>query len=57
MNGTRTPKAGGFLLAISILAGALIGTWLGQPTIGILTGTGIGILLLILVWAMDRQKQ
>ena len=55
MNGTRTTKSGGFLLALSIFAGVLIGGFMGQPSIGFLTGLGVGILLLILVWWLDRK--
>ena len=56
MTPTRTPKAGGFLLALSILGGVLIGSFLGQPTIGFLAGTGLGLLLLLLVWVVDRRR-
>lgn len=55
MNGSRTPKAGGFLLAMSIIAGVMIGGFLGQPSVGFLTGTGVGLLLLLAVWLRDRR--
>lgn len=51
----RAPKAGGFLLALAIIAGVLIGGLLGQPSIGFLVGVGVGVLLVALVWLLDRR--
>ncbi len=51
----NAPKAGGFLLALGIVAGVLIGGLLGQPSIGFLVGLGIGIVLVALVWLIDRR--
>ena len=53
---SNTPLAGGFLLALSLLAGALIGLFLGQPSIGFLAGAGVGIALLLLLWLWDRRR-
>lgn len=52
----KAPRAGGALLALSLLAGALIGIFAGQPSIGFLAGAGIGLLLLILIWLLDRRR-
>lgn len=52
----RASRAGGFLLAVSILAGAVIGAMLGQPSIGFLLGTGVGLLLVTWVWLSDRKR-
>jgi len=52
---SRASKAGGFLLAISIIAGVVGGAMLGQPSIGFLVGTGVGLLLLLAVWLLDRR--
>ena len=51
----RSPMAGGFLLALSIIAGVIIGGLLGQPSIGFLVGLGVGVLLVGLVWLIDRR--
>ena len=49
------PRAGGFLLALSILLGPVIGSMFGQPSLGFLAGLGIGSLLLLIVWLSDRR--
>jgi hypothetical protein len=58
MTGQRQgfPRAGGFLLAISILIGPVVGSLFGQPSIGFLAGVGIGLLLLTAVWLADRRR-
>jgi uncharacterized membrane protein (UPF0136 family) len=50
------PQAGGILLALFILAGALIGAFKGQPTIGVLAGTGAGVLAALALWLADRAR-
>lgn len=50
------PQAGGFLLAMSILIGAAIGVVKGQATIGLLIGTGVGVLIAIALWLKDRAR-
>jgi hypothetical protein len=54
---SNAPLAGGCLLSICLLAGALIGVLLGQPSIGFLVGAGAGLLLVILFWAWDRKRR
>ena len=50
------PRAGGFLLALSILIGPIVGARMGQASIGFLAGVGVGLLLLLLVWLIDRKR-
>ena len=50
------PRAGGFLLAMSILLGPVIGSMFGEPSLGFLAGLGIGLLLLLIVWLSDRRR-
>lgn len=52
----RGAMAGGSLAALSMVAGVLIGTLNGQPSIGFLAGAGLGLLLLLLVWFLDRRR-
>ena len=51
----RAPKAGGFLLAMGIIAGVIVGGLLGQPSIGFLAGLGVGLALVALIWLADRR--
>lgn len=49
-------QAGGFILAASIIAGAVGGTMVGQSSIGFVVGTGTGVLLALLIWWIDRRR-
>jgi hypothetical protein len=48
--------AGGFLLAVSLLAGTVLGASRGQASIGFVAGLGMGLALLLLVWLIDRAR-
>ena len=50
------PRSGGILLAFSIVIGAVTGTLMRQPSIGFLAGLGTGLVLLLLVWLVDRRR-
>ena len=54
---SNAPLAGGFLLCLSLLAGSLTGVFLGQPSIGFLTGAGIGLAIAILIWLLDSRRR
>jgi TM2 domain-containing membrane protein YozV len=49
-------RAGGCFLTIFILAGFLLGLAIQNPMKGILIGTGIGILLALITWLIDRSR-
>ena len=53
---TGFPRAGGFLLALSILIGPILGSIFGEPSIGFLAGLGVGLLALLAVWLLDRRR-
>lgn len=55
-NRTRYTQAAGSVLAISIIAGAVAGTIVGQPSVGFLVGFAAGLLLAILFWLNDRRR-
>jgi len=52
----ENPKAAGGLLAIALVMGALIGTMMHQPTIGVIAGGAIGGAIAIAVWLKDRRR-
>jgi hypothetical protein len=52
----RYTQAAGSVLAISIIAGAVAGVIVGQPSIGFLVGTAAGILIAILFWLNERRR-
>jgi hypothetical protein len=51
------PQAGGFLIAVCIVAGTFIGGFANQPTIGLLGGFAAGVVLALLVWWRDRARR
>lgn len=53
---TRSTQAAGFILAISILGGAIAGSIVGQPSIGFLMGLAAGVLIAILFWLLERRR-
>ncbi len=54
---TPSPHAGGALIAGAVILGAIVGVVLGQPTIGTLAGTALGIAGALLVWLRDRGRR
>ena len=53
---TRSTQAAGFILAISILGGAVAGSIAGQPSIGFLAGLAAGVAVAILYWLIERRR-
>ncbi|HEX8125683.1 MAG TPA: hypothetical protein VF548_08890 [Allosphingosinicella sp.] len=53
---TRSGQAAGFILAMSILAGALGGAIVGQPSIGFLAGLAAGVAIALLFWLNERRR-
>lgn len=49
-------RAGGAIIAFSILAGAITGNHFGQPSIGMVTGTGIGVVIALVLYLYDRRR-
>lgn len=50
------PMAGGFFIAILTLIGAVVGGLQGQPSIGLLAGFAVGVMVAIALWLFDRAK-
>lgn len=53
---SSAPAAGGVLIALGAMAGAVIGLFLGEPTKGFLLGIGAGIGMAIAIWLLDRRR-
>lgn len=54
---TRTSQAGGLFLMLAILVGTLWGLNAGQPMLGVLRGTGAGLVLALVTWLIDRRRR
>lgn len=54
---TKAPIAGGALLALSLIVGSVIGVLKGQPSVGFISGMGVGLALLIAVALVDRARR
>jgi hypothetical protein len=47
--------AGGAPIALLTMAGVIIGGLLGQPSLGLLVGLGIGVIIAIIIWRMGPR--
>ncbi len=52
---SRSPVAGGFLIAIGAMAGAFGGAFLGESSRGFFLGIGAGALAALALWLRDRR--
>jgi hypothetical protein len=52
----RSTKAGGFLLAVSIMASTIVGGLMGQASAGLLAGAALGIVICVVLWLVDRRR-
>ncbi|MEO5640380.1 MAG: hypothetical protein ABIQ98_01275 [Sphingomicrobium sp.] len=53
---SRSSQAGGLFLMLAIVIGTMWGMASGQPMLGVLTGTGIGIVIAVGIWMVDRRR-
>ena len=53
---SRSPLAGGFLIAVGVTVGVIAGIALRQPTQGFLVGLSSGIAMAVAVWLIDRRR-
>ncbi|EQB17086.1 hypothetical protein [Sphingobium lactosutens] len=51
-----TPTGSGAIIALLILVGTIGGGLLGQPTIGLLSGLALGIIIALLIYLGERGK-
>ena len=54
MTTRKGSRAGGVLLGLGFMIGAVVGVVLGQPSAGLLIGGVIGASLALLMWWRDR---
>lgn len=52
---THSSQAGGSILALSILIGAVGGIAVGQASIGFLAGLAVGTMIAVILWRRDRR--
>jgi hypothetical protein len=51
----KSPRSAGCLFAILPIAGAFAFGYRGEPVIGLLAGTGLALLLVVIFWLFDRR--
>lgn len=56
MDSSSNSRGGGIFLILAIMLGAGWGIMIGNPMLGVLRGTGIGIVLAIAIWLIDRRR-
>lgn len=54
---THTTRAGGLFLMLAILLGTGWGIATGQAMLGVLSGTGAGISIAVLIWLVDWTRE
>ncbi|MFZ2995113.1 hypothetical protein [Sphingobium sp.] len=55
-NDRKDPTGSGAIIAFLIIAGAITGGLMGQPSIGLLAGVALGIVIAIVMWLRDQRK-
>ncbi len=50
------PQAAGAFIALGAIIGGVVGTIRGEPSLGLLAGTGAGIAVALLFWLIDRRR-
>ena len=52
---SKNPTGAGAIIALSIITGTIVGGLMGQPSIGLLTGTALGVAIAVLLWLRERN--
>jgi len=53
---SKSPAAGGCLIAIGLIAGAVLGVTRGNALVWLLAGALAGIAAAVAIWLADRRK-
>jgi len=56
MTQRRSTAAGGVFLFLGPVIGAVYGVEAGQPIIWMLVGFGLGVLIALAIWLVDRRR-
>jgi hypothetical protein len=48
--------AGGIFVALGLLVGAIVGIALNQPSLGMVTGFGVGVVIALAIWFIDSKR-
>ncbi|WP_347270172.1 hypothetical protein [Rhizorhabdus histidinilytica] len=56
-NSGKASRAGGAIIAFTIMAGAIVGNHYGQPSMGMLIGTGAGVAIATILYLIDRSRR
>lgn len=56
MKDSKNPVSGGFAIGLGALIGGLWGVRSGQPILGLAGGIGVGAVIALLVWLVDRRR-
>jgi hypothetical protein len=55
MSQKPAPRAAGAVIAFTVIAGALVGTLKGQPSLGTVIGFATGVAIALGMWLLDRR--
>lgn len=54
---SRPRLAGGIFIALGLLVGAIGGVVVNEPSLGMVTGLGVGAAIALAVWIIDRRRR
>lgn len=60
MSGTENSRprlAGGIFVALGLLLGAIGGIALNEPSLGMVAGFGVGSVIALVIWFLDRKRR
>jgi hypothetical protein len=53
---SKTPAAGGFLIAVGLTVGAILGLTRGSALMWLLIGALAGVAAAVAIWLIDRRR-